>query len=132
MKVIRYLGLSLILTFFVSCVATTKGYEQLLKAWVGVPESHLIEKWGVPDSVYSTGGYKFLSYTDSRSGYVAGTSPSYTTSLIGNTAYTTASGGTSGYSYTNICKTTFKLSQLEKDPKIVSWSWEGKCKHAGK
>ena len=39
MKVIRYLGLSLILTFFVSCVETTKGYEQVLKSGAASAQS---------------------------------------------------------------------------------------------
>ena len=126
MRIIRYLGLSITLIFFVGCFPTTEGYEQILRTWVGQTEQHLVDKWGIPDSTYSVGEYKYLTYNYRKSGYVLGTAPSsYTTNFIGNTAYTTSYGGTSGYSYTNTCKTTFKLA----NKRILSWSWEGNsCK----
>ena len=124
MKVIRYLGLSLILTFFVSCVATTKGYEQTLDTWIGKSEQYLVRQWGIPDSTYSVVRYKYLTYNYSKSGYIDGISPTYTTNFYGNTACTKAIGG-----YTNTCKTTFKFQEVHGVWYVLSWSFKGNsCK----
>lgn len=92
-----------------ACFPTEQGYIQVLETWKGQPEARLVSSWGAPDSSYASGSRKFLTYNDQISGYVPGTSPNYYTSYYGNTAYTTSYGGTSGYSYTENCKTTFTI-----------------------
>jgi len=76
-------------------------------SYVGYPEETLIANWGTPDSTYSTGGKKFLTYNSQRSVYIPGYSPTYTTTYIGNSAYTNSYGGSSGYYVDASCKTTF-------------------------
>lgn len=104
---------------------TTANYEKVLQSWVGQWEGSLVEAWGVPDGTYTSGDVKFLTYMKSRSGYVPGTSPTYSTQIIGNTAYTSSYGGSPGYSFTLTCKTTFKIM----GGRVVGWSHEGNhCK----
>ena len=118
----KLLTVFLIMLFLSGCFATTKKYEAVLRSWVSSSEDELISSWGVPDSFYEAGGKRYLTYSNSRSGYVPGTPPTmYTTSVYGNTGYTTAYGGTSGFSYNNHCKTTFTVV----DGKITSWTWKG-------
>jgi hypothetical protein len=87
------------IALIVSSCATVEGYKKTLQTWIGSPEGALIQSWGPPSSVYVSGGSKYLTYNKSRSGYVPGTSPKYTTTLIRNTAYTTSSGGSPGFAY---------------------------------
>ena len=101
--------------------ATAEKYEAVLKTWVGSNESSLISAWGPPDSVYENAGEKYLTYSKSSTGYVPGTAPSYSTRIIGNTAYTTTYGGSPGYAYNQNCKTTFTLL----GGIIKSWRYEG-------
>lgn len=104
--------------------ATTANYEAILQTWIGSTEMDLISKWGPPQQVYeATGGVKYLTYQDSRSGYVPGTSPTYYTTYNNytNTATTTSVGGSSGYSYTKSCQTTFEI----RNGYITSWRWKG-------
>jgi len=105
------------------CLATEQKYVQVLDTWKGESEQELVASWGVPDSVYqsSSSKPKYLTYNYRKTGYVPGISPTYQTSIIGNTAYTTAYGGSSGYSYNNNCKTTFTIVGST----ITSWRYEG-------
>lgn len=113
------------LVFVLSACATTEKYEAVLKTWIGSSERELINSWGPPSSVYEVNGDKYLTYQSSRSGYVPGVAPTYQTSFIGNTAYTTSYGGTPGYSYNHHCKTTFTVS----GGVINHWRYEGNsCK----
>ncbi len=109
-----------ILALLAGC-ATTENYEKILGTWVGSSEQQLIQSWGPPSSVYESGGQKYLTYTKSRSGYIPGTSPTYQTQIIGNTAYTTSSGGSPGFAYTKSCKTTFTI----QGTRISGWRYEG-------
>ena len=95
--------------------------RKILNSWVGATELDLIRKWGLPQQSYETGGRKFVVYTSSRSVYIPGTAPSYTTTVIGNTAYTNPVGGTPGRNIGFSCKTPFEIS----DDRIVSWRWQG-------
>ena len=90
--------------------ATEAGFRKILQSWIGAPEEHLITSWGVPDGSYETkGGVKFLTYRSNRSVHLPGTAPSFTTTYIGNTAYTTQSGGSPAQSVHLHCKTTFRV-----------------------
>jgi hypothetical protein len=117
-----YKKLSLIfLTYFLIGCATTANYEKLLNSWMGVSENFLISSWGPPNSFYETGGTKYLTYAKSSFGYVPGVAPSYQTTFIGNTAYTTQVGGYSGFAYSSNCSTTFTIA----NGVITSWRYEG-------
>ena len=118
-NLVRIFSLSLAL-LVVGC-ATAENYKAALESWVGATESQLVSGWGVPDGVYNSGGYKYLAYKRSSTSYVSGTSPTYTTQIIGNTAYTTSVGGSSGYMITSDCKTTFTL----KNGVVIGWRGEG-------
>jgi len=111
--------------FVVSACATAEKYEAILDTWVGSSENALVDSWGVPDQVYENNGVKYLTYAKSRSGYIPGTAPTYQTQVIGNTAYTSSYGGSSGFAYTRQCKTTFSIVNA----RISKWRYEGNdCK----
>jgi len=116
----KALALTAILFALISC-ATTANYEKILNSWVGSTELDLIRKWGPPQQSYETDGIKFLVYSSSRNVYLPGTAPSYTTTVIGNTAYTNRVGGTPGQNIGLSCQTTFEIS----GERIVSWRWQG-------
>ncbi len=110
-----------ILMLALAACATTAKYEKILNSWVGAEELDLVRKWGPPQQVYESGGVKFLTYTSSRNVYIPGTAPTYTTTYIGNTAYTTETGGSPAYNIGMQCVTTFEIMQ----GRIVRWRWEG-------
>jgi hypothetical protein len=101
--------------------ATTANFEKMLSTWVGVSEENLISRWGPPTRAYASGRTKYLTFDKSATGYVPGTPPTYSTTVIGNTAYTNTHGGTSGYVYTKNCSTTFTIT----NGVVSSWRWEG-------
>ena len=110
--------------FIVGC-ATTANYEKILSSWVGAKEIDLVRAWGAPNNQYESSGTKFLTYQKSNNIYMPGTAPTYSTTMIGNTAYTSSSGGSPAYNIQMFCKTTFEV----KNERIVSWRWEGNgCK----
>tara|TARA_R110000868_G_scaffold150567_7_gene373928 strand:- start:4634 stop:5338 length:705 start_codon:yes stop_codon:yes gene_type:complete len=104
-----------------SACATTKKYEALLNTWAGKSENALLQSWGPPDSFYENDGVKYLTFNNSRSGYVPGVAPNYQTTFVGNTAYTQAVGGSPGFVYTKRCKTTFAIS----GGIIRGWRYQG-------
>lgn len=110
-----------ILLFALSACATTAGYEKILGSWVGKAEVDLVRSWGPPVQAYEAGGKKFIVYSSRRNIYVPGTDPTYQTQFIGNTAYTTAVGGSSATNISMSCMTTFEL----ENSRIVSWSYRG-------
>ena len=95
--------------FLAGCIATTSGYQQMVDSWVGAPENALIAQVGPPDRVYSSGGSKYLTYVASGAAYMPPVAPSYTTTVIGNTAYTNPYGGSPGYNISLNCETTFMV-----------------------
>jgi len=110
--------------FLIGC-ATTANYEKILNSWVGAKEIDLVRAWGAPDNQYESSGTKFLTYQRANNIYMPGTAPTYTTTMIGNTAHTTAVGGSPASNIQFFCKTTFEV----KNERIVSWRWEGNgCK----
>lgn len=120
----KTIALTAILFALAGC-ATTGNYEKNLQSWVGNTELNLIRKWGPPRQSYEAGGSKFLVYSSSRNVYLPGTAPSYTTTVIGNTAYTDPVGGTPGQNIGLSCQTTFEIS----GERVVSWRWKGNdCK----
>ena len=118
----------LLITLFAlitTACATTANYEKILSSWVGANEIDLVRSWGAPDNQYESSGTKFLTYQRTSNIYMPGTSPTYTTTVIGNTAYTSSSGGSPAYNIHMSCKTTFEV----KNERIVNWRWEGNgCK----
>ncbi len=114
-----------LLALITTACATTANYEKILNSWVGAKEIDLVRSWGAPDNQYESSGTKFLTYQRTSNIYMPGTSPTYTTTVIGNTAYTSSSGGSPAYNIHMSCKTTFEV----KNERIVNWRWEGNgCK----
>lgn len=112
-------------SFALTGCATTANYEKILNTWVGASEVSLIRKWGPPQQSYETSGHKFIVYTRSSSVYIPGIAPTYTTTVVGKTAYTSSVGGTPGQTIATNCKTTFEIA----DGKVLSWQWQGNdCK----
>lgn len=105
--------------------ATTANYEKLLSSWVGHSELELIRAWGSPVGQYESGGVRFVTYEQRRNVFIPGTNPTYQTNIIGNTAYTTAVGGSPAYNIPLSCRTTFEI----QNERVTSWRWEGNgCK----
>jgi hypothetical protein len=115
----RPLGL-LVLLGLTAC-ATTANYERLLSSWVGHSELDLVRAWGSPTGQYESGGVRFLTYEQRRNVFMPGTNPTYQTNIIGNTAYTTAIGGSPAYNIPISCRTTFEI----QNQRITNWRWEG-------
>lgn len=104
-----------------ACVPTVEGYQALLESYQGASERQLVARWGAPDRSYRSGGSTYLTYSESRSGYVPGIQPTYHTDIIGNTAYTTAIGGSPGFAYTETCETTFEI----RGGRVVGYTFKG-------
>lgn len=75
-------SLLMIALFILAGCATTAKFEEILNSYVGKPERSLIAGWGIPDSVYESGGTKYLTYSQSHSSYVAGLPPTYHTTCV--------------------------------------------------
>lgn len=121
----RFKFLLLVFIAALASCATTENYEKILSSWVGQPVANLIDKWGPPDSEFVNDSNRYLSWTKADSVFIPGTSPTYRTTLIGNTAYTNAIGGSPSYNVYRSCKTTFTV----RDGYVVNWRWEGNhCK----
>lgn len=101
--------------------ATESGFREVADSWLGSTEQELVATWGPPDQVYESGGNKYLTYLDTGSVYVPGTSPTYSTTFVGNTAYTTSYGGTPARTYAMSCKVTFAIA----NSRITSYRYEG-------
>ena len=123
MKII-YVFLILITSVLFGC-ATTENYKKKVDSWVGAKESDLVASWGTPDSFYEADGLRYLTYNSISSGYVAGIPSRTTTNYINGKAYTNTIAGTSGYSYSNSCSTTFTVTNKV----ITNWKFKGNdCK----
>lgn len=120
----RYLLIVIAAVALTAC-ATMAGYEKILNSWIGAQEIDLVRSWGPPIRSYETGGRKFIVYASQRNVYLPGTAPIYQTTVIGNTAYTDAIGGSPGVNIGMSCTTTFEL----EGAKVVSFSYSGNdCK----
>ena len=103
-----------------SCLSTEE-YEKRLSSWVGSTEESLISAWGPPHRVYESGGTKYLTWVRSDTMTLPGSEPTYNTQFYGNTAYTTAYGGSDPITMNLRCQTTFTIS----GGFVRRWRWEG-------
>lgn len=114
----RLLFITTLLLLLNGC-ATTAGYKQVMKTWIGSTEVALIRSRGAPNSTYTSGDSKFLEYNQS-----------YTSSKSYYSSYDFDSYGGSGYSYpiggiTYSCKTTYEI----KNKVVANIRWVGNnCK----
>jgi hypothetical protein len=89
--------LCIVALFGLAACATEQKLRDHLQTWLGHSENQLIAQWGPPQNSYETSDTKFLTYDNDRTVIMPGTSPTYTTTFYGDTAYTTAIGGTDPY-----------------------------------
>jgi hypothetical protein len=108
------------LLFLAGCV-TKADFQKTMDSWIGTSEKDLIAQMGPPDGFYESSGTRYLTYSNSSVGVIPGTPPTYTTNVIGNTAYTNSYGGTSPTVVSYSCSRTFQV----EGGKIVSWSAKG-------
>jgi hypothetical protein len=101
--------------------ASREKYEAQLDTWLGQPKSALISSWGPPSRSYESGGKTYLTYDWSSSAQVGGTAPSYQTTIVGDTAYTNAYGGTPPTTVQMNCSTTFVVV----DGRVREWRAQG-------
>lgn len=104
MRIIPLLAMAI-----VSGCATQGKYEAKLNSMIGYSEIDVVSTFGLPERSYEIGEHKFIKYSDNSTGYIPATSPSYTTTFIGNKAYTQAYGGTSAINVDFNCNTTFDI-----------------------
>jgi len=95
--------------------ASNAGYNQVLRSWLGAPELDVIRSFGVPTQTYEVSGHKFLVYDRQISWR---TPETYTTTFVGNTAYTDSDGG---YVHIWQCSTTFETD----GSKVVNFQFQG-------
>ncbi len=119
MKALKFFLLSALLV--ASGCATQEKYQQILNTWSGQSESSLVSTWGVPSSVYEANGLKYLTYRRGSTGYLPGTPGTAQTTFVGNTAYTSFYGGTSGMVLNFNCETTFIISEGV----VAKWTYQG-------
>ena len=117
MKKIAFINILLLLT---AC-NTSEQYHQMRSSWIGAPETALIRGWGTPIRTYTIDDIKYLTFGDSRIVSLPGTSPSYHTTFFGNTASTTAYGGSSPSIMQLSCETTFTIQYNV----VVDYRFEG-------
>lgn len=116
----RHRSLMLVVVALVGCASTAK-YEAVLNSWIAAKESDLVTRWGPPANVYERNGTRMLTYYSQRQVVMPGASPTYTTQVIGKTAYTSSSGGFPAQSIGLQCRTTFEI----KEDRVSNWSYEG-------
>lgn len=115
------LGILLITLVSGGC-ATTAKFEENLDSWLGTTEKELVQQWGPPINVYELDSTtKVLTYNFSEDLFIPGSSPNYTTTYIGNQAYTQKSGGMPAQFVNYNCTVNFTFS----DGIISSWRYEG-------
>jgi hypothetical protein len=112
-------GLSLI-SFLAGC-ASEANYAKMLDTLVGSPEVALLDRWGVPTSTYQSGDVRYLAYRREQLHMLSGTQPTSHTTVIGDTAYTTVTGGRSAETYSTFCETTFKI----RAGRVEGYSYRG-------
>jgi hypothetical protein len=100
---------------------TEADYRKVMDSWIGNDENTLISKWGPPNRVYEIGDAKYLTYDHSGSMTLPGTSPTYPTTFVGNTAYTNAYGGSPPSTVALSCSQTFRV----EDHRVVGWTSQG-------
>lgn len=110
-----------IVGLLLAACASSEAYEKKLTSWIGQSESSLIASWGPPNRAYETGGTKYLTWSSSGSVTLPGQQPTYHTTVIGSTAYTSAVGGSSPTTINLHCETTFIVA----GGIIQSWRWQG-------
>ncbi len=118
-------SLALVVAVSLSACATQAGYKRVVESWLGAPEHKLIASWGAPQRNYRSGGFSYLTYSNSRTVSVPGQAPSFQTTYIGNVAFTQPVGGSPGFVVEEQCETTFTV----KDGIVHSYSFAGSgCK----
>ena len=118
----KRLGLAAALAASVIGCATQEGYRAVLDSYLGSSEASVIAHWGPPDRAYSSDAdTRYLTYSRSESGYIAGTPPSFQTTCSFGSCTSIPVGGSPGFSYTNACATYFKLVR----GRVQSWGFRG-------
>lgn len=120
--------LFLLCLFLCACAtATHEGFEQLLRAAEGHDISEVIAKYGPPASTYPlpNGNTVYTFRREYRQHVPRFSLPSTaTTSVYGNTAYTTVNPGASWGGYTSQSSCMVNLT-VDRNNRIILWAWEG-------
>lgn len=99
----------MVITALLTGCATREKYVNRLNTLVGKQESQLVSMWGLPTSMYEADGLRYLTYTRSETVSTDGTPGKTTTTYHLGRPITFTTVGTSGYSYTKDCTTTFTV-----------------------
>ena len=113
----RYLAI--VAVFALSGCATTAGYEKVLDSWVGAQEVDLVRSWGPPVQAYETGGRKFIVYSAKRNVCLPSLSPTYQANVVGDTAYTTAVGGSPINEYRHVVQDNIRIGGFSRGLMVV-------------
>ena len=101
--------------------STVENFEAILEEWVGASEQEFLYAWGVPDDSYDAGDTQYLVYDHQGGQTTTGKGPGYVTNWIGDTAFTSSSGGASYQTTNRVCRVTFALI----DGRVDGWSHRG-------
>lgn len=113
--------LVLFFMFALTACVSKEEYEGILSSWYGKNEVDIIESWGPPSRFYELGSKRYLTWSKNEIVTIPGTPIRYNTTFIGNTAYTTSSGGISPTVVSKNCDVTMTIER----EKIVSWRYKG-------
>jgi len=106
---------------FSGCV-TVEDVQKRLGTFHGLTENDLVQRWGIPTSVYEKDGVRHVQYSQQKNIFIPGSSPtSYNTTVINDYHYTTAVGGSSAMNINCSCKFIFEVV----DDVIVRTSFNG-------
>lgn len=119
MRIRFMLGLAAVLVL--SGCATHANYERMLQGFMDMKEEDIVFRWGPPDRVYDAGGKRYIAY-NRRDSWTDWGSPAMSETIIEKGRVRTVNrSGTPPITYTNVCETTFEIS----NGVVTRASWRG-------
>lgn len=100
---------TVIVCFLFTACASEARFKEMADSWTGKSEQILYQYMGVPDRTAESGEIKYVEYKKNVKKYMPGIAPSYSTTYIGNTAYTTQTAGSAPSYWDAHCQITFTI-----------------------
>ena len=89
--------------------ATVEDVQKRLGTFHGLTENDLVQRWGIPTSVYEKDGVRYVQYSHQESAFMPGSQPIINTYEIGGYHYTSSIGGTPGMNINCSCRFIFEV-----------------------
>ena len=104
-KIIGYVVIVILFSGLLSGCVTVEDVQKRLGTFHGLTENDLVQRWGIPTSVYEKDGVRHVQYSQQKNIFIPGSSPtSYNTTVINDYHYTTAVGGSPAMNINCSCK----------------------------